>query len=319
MFKELKYVYTVYQERSFTKAAQKMFLSQPALSSMVKKAERKIGMPIFDRSTSPLTLTPAGEYYIKQGEKIMKLQREAEEHFARVSRSQDMQIRLCGAAIYQAYVFPPIIVGFHDKYPEVEVSWVEARTGLVQKLLMNEVDIFPEVGNFISKDVDGVAWKDEELLLVVPAELPINETMKEYRFTPGEIREGRHRSETAKSVDIAAFRDFEFILMDEENDTYQRSIAICHHAGFVPNTFAMKPAQMLTAYQLAEQVSRITFACDTLVEHMDKNYKFYLYKLADPQAARQQFLFFRREKKQTTALRLFREFVVQYQMKREST
>lgn len=317
MFKELKYVYTVYQERSFTKAAQKMFLSQPALSSMVKKAEQKIGVPIFDRSTSPLTLTPAGEYYIRQGEKIMKIQQEAKEHFARVSRSQDMCIRLCGAAIYQAYVFPPIIAEFHNQYPEVEVSWIEERTGLVQKLLMNEIDIFPEVNNLISKEVDGVAWKNEELLLVVPAEHPINEAMKEYRFTPGEIREGKHQSEAAKPIDIADFRDFEFILMDEENDTYQRSIAICHHAGFVPNAFAMKPAQMLTAYQLAEQVSRLTFVSDTLVKHVDKSYQFYLYKLSDPLAVRQQFLFFRREKKQPTALRLFREFVVKYQAKQE--
>ena len=46
MFREIEYVYAVYQERSFTKAAQKMFLSQPALSAMVKKAEKKIGMPL---------------------------------------------------------------------------------------------------------------------------------------------------------------------------------------------------------------------------------------------------------------------------------
>ena len=74
MFREIEYVYAVYQERSFTKAAQKMFLSQPALSAMVKKAEKKIGTPIFDRSTSPLRLTPAGEYYIEQAEKILRIQ-----------------------------------------------------------------------------------------------------------------------------------------------------------------------------------------------------------------------------------------------------
>ena len=73
MFRELEYVYAVYQERSFTKAARKLYLSQPAISAMVKKAERKIGTPIFDRSTSPLTLTPAGEYYIRQAEKILRI------------------------------------------------------------------------------------------------------------------------------------------------------------------------------------------------------------------------------------------------------
>ena len=317
MFREMEYVYAVYKERSFTKAAQKMYISQPSLSAMVKKAEKKIGLPLFDRSSLPLTLTPAGEYYIEQAEKIMKIQQETKEHFARVSRSRDKRIRMCGAAIYQAYVFPPIIAEFLSQYPDMEVSWVEERTGLVQKLLSNEIDIFPEVNNFFSKEVDGITWRDEELLLVAPVELPINETMKDYRFTPGEIRNGKHRQVGAQPVDISVFRDIEFILMDEENDTYQRSVAICHNAGFVPNCFAMKPAQMLTAYQLAAQVNRATFVSDTLVEHMDKNYQFYLYKLSDPLAFRQQYLYFRREKELPMSVRLFRDFVVRYQLERE--
>lgn len=316
MFREMEYVYAVYQERSFTKAAQKMYLSQPALSSMVKKAERKIGMPIFDRSTSPLTLTEAGEYYIHQAEKIRKIQQEAKEHFSRASRSRDMALRLCGAAIYQAYVFPPIISEFLAQYPDITVSWEELRTGLVQKLLTSEIDMFPEVNNYLSKEVDGVAWRDEELVLVVPADHPINETMAAYRFTPGQIRDGKHRLPGALSVDAAAFRDLDYVLMDEENDTYQRAVSICRNAGFVPRAVSMKPAQMLTAYQLAEQSKTATFVSDTLVEHADKNYRFFLYKLSDPLAKRQQYLYYRRGAGQNAALQLFREFILKYQLQR---
>ena len=63
MLKEMDYIYAVYEEKSFSRAAKKLFVSQPALSNMVKKAEKEIGAPIFDRSTIPLTVTPAGEYY----------------------------------------------------------------------------------------------------------------------------------------------------------------------------------------------------------------------------------------------------------------
>lgn len=55
MLNEMKYVYAVYQEKSFSKAAKKLFISQPALSNMVRKAEREVGAAIFDRSTIPLT------------------------------------------------------------------------------------------------------------------------------------------------------------------------------------------------------------------------------------------------------------------------
>ena len=65
MLNEMKYVYEVYKEKSFSKAAKKLFISQPALSNMVRKAEKEMGAPIFDRSTIPLTVTKEGAYYIR--------------------------------------------------------------------------------------------------------------------------------------------------------------------------------------------------------------------------------------------------------------
>ena len=65
MFQGMEYIYTVYKEKSFSKAAKKLFISQPSLSATVKRIEKKIGAPIFDRSTKPLTLTECGEKYIQ--------------------------------------------------------------------------------------------------------------------------------------------------------------------------------------------------------------------------------------------------------------
>ena len=48
-----EYIYAIYQEHSFSKAAQKLFVSQPWLSSVVKKVEQEIKTPLFDRSTNP--------------------------------------------------------------------------------------------------------------------------------------------------------------------------------------------------------------------------------------------------------------------------
>lgn len=312
MFRELEYVYAVYQERSFTKAARKLYLSQPAISAMVKKAERKIGTPIFDRSTSPLTLTPAGEYYIRQAEKILRIQQEAEEHFSRSSRHSEMHVRICGAAIYQAYVFPSIIAEFQSRNPDVTVSWEEMRTGLVQRLMDNQADFFPEVNNYLSRDVDGIPWWNEELLLVVPRDLPINESLADYRFTPGEIRNEKHRLPEARAVDLSLFREQEFVLMDETNDTCQRALSVCHNAGFLPQTISMTPGQMLTAYELSAQGSGCTFVSDTLVAHADKNYPLFLYKLDDPLARRQQYLYYLRHRELTQGMRLFRDFMQQY-------
>ena len=69
MFQGMEYVYEVYLEKSFSKAAEKLFISQPSLSANVKRVEHHIGYPIFDRSTKPLSLTECGVQYIKAVEK----------------------------------------------------------------------------------------------------------------------------------------------------------------------------------------------------------------------------------------------------------
>ena len=54
MLKKMWYVYTVYEEKSFSKAAKRLFVSQPSLSAMVKKVESDYDITIFDRTTTPI-------------------------------------------------------------------------------------------------------------------------------------------------------------------------------------------------------------------------------------------------------------------------
>ena len=61
MLKGMDQIYAVYQEHSFSKAAEKLYISQPALSNAIKKVEKELGLQLFDRSSSPVRPTPAGE------------------------------------------------------------------------------------------------------------------------------------------------------------------------------------------------------------------------------------------------------------------
>ena len=71
MFQYMDYAYAVYKEKSFTKAAKELCISQPALSATIRKLETNLGHPIFDRSGKTITLTDIGERYIRSAEQIM--------------------------------------------------------------------------------------------------------------------------------------------------------------------------------------------------------------------------------------------------------
>ncbi len=104
MFQGMDYVYEVYKERSFSKAAKNLFISQPSLSAAVKKAEQKIGFPIFDRSSSPIRLTELGKEYIRSIEIIMDVENGFRNY---VQDTQDMQtgcVSIGGTNFYASYV-----------------------------------------------------------------------------------------------------------------------------------------------------------------------------------------------------------------------
>ena len=71
--KNPEYFLTVARERSISKAAEKLYLSQPYLSQCIARLERELGLRLFDRSHSPLTLTEAGELYLSYLEKMGSL------------------------------------------------------------------------------------------------------------------------------------------------------------------------------------------------------------------------------------------------------
>ena len=106
MFRNMEYVYAVYKEMSFSRAAEKLFISQPALSAMVKKVEKRIGSPIFDRSCSPIRLTEIGQT----------------ESLATGSLS------IGANSVFASFLLPNDIFTFSRCHPGVQVSMSEGNT-----------------------------------------------------------------------------------------------------------------------------------------------------------------------------------------------
>ena len=76
MEQEMEYIYRIYQCKSFSKAAAELYMTQPALSLAVRRVEEAIGAKLFDRNSRSLTLTEAGELYIRKYHEIRNLEKE---------------------------------------------------------------------------------------------------------------------------------------------------------------------------------------------------------------------------------------------------
>ena len=78
--KAMRYAYEVYKEKSFSQAAKNLYVSQPALSLAIRKLEDRLGLQIFDRSTTPISLTAEGQMYIDTAQRILRLSEQLESY-----------------------------------------------------------------------------------------------------------------------------------------------------------------------------------------------------------------------------------------------
>ena len=128
--REYEYVMEIAKEGSFSKAAQKLYVSQPALSGAIKKLEKDLyGIPLFDRAVTPVALTPAGQYYLEQARKIYELRNEIEHHFADLAGIRTGIINIGTSGYFCAYLLPDIIRGYYRLNPKCRINVTETDAG----------------------------------------------------------------------------------------------------------------------------------------------------------------------------------------------
>lgn len=133
--KQAQYVKTIAECGSITAAAKKLFVSQPSLSQMLRQLEQETGLPIFDRSTSPMRLTYAGEKYLHAAERILAANAELDSQLREIRQEHAGRLRL-GISITRAMqVMPLVMPVFQQQYPNVSLQLTESGSANLEELL----------------------------------------------------------------------------------------------------------------------------------------------------------------------------------------
>ena len=109
MFEAMNYVYEVYKEASFSKAAQNLYISQPSLSASIKREEDRIGVKIFNRNKSPIELTPPGKIYVEHVEKIMEIEEDFQRYIDDFQNLNRGSLSIGANNIYTSFLLPQIV------------------------------------------------------------------------------------------------------------------------------------------------------------------------------------------------------------------
>lgn len=308
MFRYADYIYAVYSERSFSKAADKLFITQPALSLTIKKAEGLLGLPVFNRSVTPLALTPFGVEYIQALEEIHSIKRRLREFVEKTRILQRGHLAVGGSSLSVDYFVTERLVEFHRKYPQVELDVRNLNTLQAQHLLdVGELDFVVTNRPYDNKKYEQKVCYREYLLLVVPKEFEVNEKMKDKQLTHEELGDTIFSLPKTRSIRLDRFAEIPFVLLSSQNYLRQCTDFLFRERHFSPRII-LELEQSPTSYNFARLGMGATILSNRLVQSAPDMTRLCFYKIDSGHAIRDAFLSYRHGAYFTYAMQRFAEF-----------
>ena len=171
MEKAMQYAYEIYLQKSFSKAAEKLYISQPSLSAIVKKLEQELNTTLFDRSTKPLRLTAGGEYYLRCAEQIMAVEHSMKDYFDDLNELKTGRISIGASTYFCSNILPSLMKSFSQKYPGIQFSVTEDSytPNLKKALRKGGIDLAMSSNTYPENEFDCRIYEREALILAVPA------------------------------------------------------------------------------------------------------------------------------------------------------
>jgi len=167
---ELRYIVALARERHFGRAAEKSFVSQPTLSVAVKKLEDELGVALFERGGSEVTVTPIGARIVEQAQRVLE-EAAAIKNLA-VAGKDELATPLRFGAIYTIgpYLMPQLIPLLHRRTPKMPLLIQENYTVRLSELLKNgELDLVALSLPFAEPGIITQPVYDEPFRVLMPA------------------------------------------------------------------------------------------------------------------------------------------------------
>ncbi len=169
----LKVFRAVAEQASFRKAAERLNLSQPAVSQNIHALEEELGVTLFDRSGNRVRLTPAGIVLVKYARRSAQMAREALDALARIAGEPRGELRLGASTTVAQYILPRMLGAFQKQYPQISLSVTSGNTEhVVELLLQGEIAMGIIEGPASSRELRKRRFLEDRMVLIVPRDHP---------------------------------------------------------------------------------------------------------------------------------------------------
>ena len=186
--RNIRYLLAIDEHRNFTRAADALRVSQPALSQRIRQIEEGIGAQLFDRSGRVVSLTDFGTVYLQYARRAFRDMEEAQRALHDVKDLSRGQLRIAFTPTFTEYLIPPVIDHFHVLYPGIVIEMMEMSLATVENALEDDqVDLAFGFADVRSDEIEAEPLYPERLTLVVGSSHPL--AARHEAITPTQLAE----------------------------------------------------------------------------------------------------------------------------------
>ncbi len=250
--RELIYIKTIADEGSISKAAQKLFISQPSLSHCVQRVEESLGTKLFTRSPTGLTLTFVGERYYSVATQILHIYSDFQLEVGEMNSLHSGRITIGMATYLATWLLPQLLPEFHQRFPHISISLEEkSSTELEAGLASRHLDfaVMHSFANSTQQEKSSIAFypiSRSPFLLAAPPDSGLAPFARQDPDAPYPI------------LDLCHVKDRPFILVNQGRRIRQISDHILWQAGITPEV-VLTTVSYETAHRLACRGLGLTF------------------------------------------------------------
>jgi LysR family transcriptional regulator, hydrogen peroxide-inducible genes activator len=210
--RDLDYLVAVADHRHFGRAAEASFVSQPTLSTQIKKLEAELGVELIERNPRQILLTAAGEAVVERARIILRERSNIRDIARRAEDPESGSLRLGLFPTIAPYLLPHVVPMLHHRYPKLELLLVEEKTEVVlERLRDGQLDV-----GVLAMPVDDVRLRveplfDEDFVLAVPSDHPL--------------------AARGGPVDLSVLADEDVLLLEEGHCLRDQALSVCQHSG----------------------------------------------------------------------------------------
>lgn len=173
LLRHIRYLLAVAEHRNFTRAAEALHVSQPTLSQQIKQLEENLGAPLLDRTGRSISLTDAGQAYVRYARLALQDLQAGTRAIHDVQDLRRGHLRLAMTPTFTAYLIGPLLARFNALYPGITLSVEELTQDRIEAALGEDLlDIGIGFTGEHGLEIDCEALFVEELSLVVSASHP---------------------------------------------------------------------------------------------------------------------------------------------------